>query len=214
MGYCTVQTTSETEIVIQRSRFIGRCFPVQEEAQALKLLDEICRRHWDARHNCYAYAIGERGEIARYSDDGEPGGTAGQPMMNVLKKQGLSNVLCVVTRYFGGILLGTGGLVRAYTQSASQAVQAAGIVRMEQCREFSLDIPYPLWGPMESALRSKAQLEGITYAEQVSLCAFVELEQEQGFAAWVVEKSDGRVKPVAKEAVYRPFSPLQDPPLG
>ncbi len=205
MSYRTVKTASEIEIVIQKSRFIGRCFPVQEEAQALQLLADICRRHWDARHNCYAYSLGERGAIARYSDDGEPGGTAGQPMMQVLAHQQLTDVLCVVTRYFGGVLLGTGGLVRAYSQAASEAVRAAGIVRMERCTVCSLAIPYQLWGVMENLLRSHAMIDGVDYAEQVSVRACVPVEQVQAFVDLAVQKSDGRVRPVPGEICYRQF---------
>ena len=111
--YKSVKQCSEAEYTVNRSRFIGRCFPVESEEAALCLLGDIRKKHWDATHNCFAYRIGENA-AARFSDDGEPGGTAGKPIMDVLTGRGLTNVLCVVTRYFGGIKLGTGGLVRAY----------------------------------------------------------------------------------------------------
>ena len=113
--YKSVKQCSEAEYTVNRSRFIGRCFPVDSEEAALCLLSDIRKRHWDATHNCFAYRIGETAAAARFSDDGEPGGTAGKPIMDVLTGKGLTNVLCVVTRYFGGILLGAGGLVRAYS---------------------------------------------------------------------------------------------------
>ena len=118
--YKSVKQCSEAEYTVNRSRFIGRCFPVESEEAALCLLGDIRKKHWDATHNCFAYRIGENA-AARFSDDGEPGGTAGKPIMDVLTGRGLTNVLCVVTRYFGGILLGAGGLVRAYSKSAVAA---------------------------------------------------------------------------------------------
>ena len=125
--YKSVKQRSEAEYTVNRSRFIGRCFPVDSEEAALCLLGDIRKKHWDATHNCFAYRIGDNA-AARFSDDGEPGGTAGKPIMDVLTGRGLTNVLCVVTRYFGGILLGAGGLVRAYSKSAAEAVAKAGVV--------------------------------------------------------------------------------------
>ena len=122
--YKTARAASETEFTVNKSRFIGRCFPVSSEEEALARLDEIRKLHHDATHNCWAYNL--RGGIMRFSDDGEPGGTAGMPMLQVLQRENLHNVVCVVTRYFGGILLGAGGLVRAYTKGAKIAVDAAG----------------------------------------------------------------------------------------
>ena len=129
-GFRTVKAPSSVELVINRSRFIGQCFPISSEEEALDKLSELRKQYWDATHNCYAYSVGEKGEIARFSNDGEPGGTAGMPMMDALRGAGVTNVLCVVTRYFGGVLLGTGGLVRAYSRSCAEAIRAAGVVRM------------------------------------------------------------------------------------
>ena len=115
---------SETELVEKRSRFLGHVWPVESEEEARARIEEIRKKHYDARHHCWCYRIREGG-VERYSDDGEPQGTAGQPMLNVFQREGVTNVCCVVTRYFGGILLGAGGLVRAYTQSAKDALDAA-----------------------------------------------------------------------------------------
>ena len=112
---------SETELVEKRSRFLGHVWPVESEGEARARIEEIRKKHYDARHHCWCYRIREGG-VERYSDDGEPQGTAGQPMLNVFQREGVTNVCCVVTRYFGGILLGAGGLVRAYTQSAKDAL--------------------------------------------------------------------------------------------
>lgn len=114
----------EDEFIEKKSRFIGRVWPVETEEEALSRIQQMKKQHYDATHNCWAYII--HGGAVRFSDDGEPGGTAGMPMLQVLQREGIHNVVCVVTRYFGGILLGAGGLVRAYTKSAKIAVDAAG----------------------------------------------------------------------------------------
>ena len=116
----------ESEFVEKRSRFISHIWRVESEAEARACIEEMKKKYYDARHNCWCYLLKE-GNVVRYSDDGEPQGTAGQPMLNVFQREGVENVVCVVTRYFGGILLGAGGLVRAYTQSAKDALDAAGI---------------------------------------------------------------------------------------
>lgn len=114
----------EDEFIEKKSRFIGRVWPVETEEEALSKIQQMKKQHYDATHNCWAYII--HGGAVRFSDDGEPGGTAGMPMLQVLQREGLHNIVCVVTRYFGGILLGAGGLVRAYTKGAKIAVDAAG----------------------------------------------------------------------------------------
>ncbi len=153
----------EGEFVEKKSRFIGRLWPVETEAEALEKIQEMKKKHYDATqemkkkhydatHNCWAYVI-QDGPV-RFSDDGEPGGTAGMPMLQVLQREGLSNVVCVVTRYFGGILLGAGGLVRAYTKGAKIAVDAAGKSMKRVWTVLYLPCPYPFdtlaafcWGP-------------------------------------------------------------------
>ena len=117
---------AETELVEKRSRFLGQVFPVESEKEARARIEAVRKRHYDARHNCWCYRL-RAGGAERCSDDGEPQGTAGQPMLGVFQREGVENVCCVVTRYFGGVLLGAGGLVRAYTQSAKDALDAAGI---------------------------------------------------------------------------------------
>ena len=129
-GYRTICQPGEVEHIIKKSRFIGAAYPVQTVEEALSLLETIRKRYWDATHNCYAYIIGENGEQKRFSDDGEPQGTAGMPMLDVLQKKDVTNLLVVVTRYFGGTLLGAGGLVRAYAGAAGAAVDAAGVTVM------------------------------------------------------------------------------------
>ena len=129
-AYLTPAGEGSSEYVEKKSRFLGRVFAVSSEDEARALLEAVKREHYDARHNCWCYIL--RGGAKRYSDDGEPQGTAGQPMLNVFEREGIENVLCVVTRYFGGILLGTGGLVRAYTAAAKDALLDAGVNEMRQ----------------------------------------------------------------------------------
>ena len=141
--YRTLRQFASDEFIINKSRFIGYAAPCETEAEALAFLQSIRTKHKDATHNCYAYIIGQNAGIMRYSDDGEPGGTAGLPMMEVLKHQGVVNCCCVVTRYFGGVLLGTGGLVRAYTQSTQAGVDAAQLVVVSRCVDLRIRIAYP-----------------------------------------------------------------------
>lgn len=204
-GYRTVAQVSETEYIVQKSRFIGHCYPVQSEEEALEILERIRKRYWDARHNCYAYCIGENSEIARFSDDGEPSGTAGLPMIEVIKKSGLTNLLCIVTRYFGGILLGAGGLVRAYTRSTADAIREAGCLVLRPCVQFDITVPYTLWGKAEPICREFAMIEDIQYLEVVQVVAAVPEDRCDAFLKSLTDRTDGRITPVAKDTVLRAF---------
>ncbi len=204
-AYRTVQQQACLEIVINKSRFIGYCFPVSEEGEAQQRLEEIRKQHWDATHNCFAYSIGERGSIARYSDDGEPGGTAGLPMMEVLRQKNVTNVLCVVTRYFGGVLLGAGGLVRAYSRAASEAVEAAGIVSMRPCICYKVVLDYSRWGVLEGLLRSQGNLQDVEFTDCITAAVMIEAERAEAFEKLVTERTDGRVCPQAVGEAYGVF---------
>ena len=153
-SYLTLRKAGWDELIINKSRFIGYASPVASEAEALAFLQEIRTRHRDASHNCYAYTVGKNMGIMRYSDDGEPSGTAGLPMMEVIKKENVRNCCCVVTRYFGGVLLGAGGLLRAYTQGASAALKAAGIVEMVRTVSLLCEVSYSLWDRVQHQLQS------------------------------------------------------------
>ena len=139
---------SETEFSEKRSRFIGHVWHVETEEEAREKIAEMKAKYYDARHNCWCYLIREGG-ITRYSDDGEPQGTAGQPMLEVFRREGVENVCCVVTRYFGGILLGTGGLLRAYTKSAKDTLTAAGVAVVRQWADTVIECPYNLFERMK-----------------------------------------------------------------
>ena len=193
--YKSVKQGSEAEYTVNRSRFIGRCFPVESEEAALCLLGDIRKKHRDATHNCFAYRIGENA-AARFSDDGEPGGTAGKPIMDVLTGRGLTNVLCVVTRYFGGILLGAGGLVRAYSKSAADAVTKAGMVSYLPGTILDIPMDYSRYGALEGFIRANAEVRNVAFAQNVVVTAAVEDTNLLKFMKEVTERSDGRCTPV------------------
>ena len=193
--YKSVKQCSEAEYTVNRSRFIGRCFPVDSEEAALCLLGDIRKKHWDATHNCFAYRIGENA-AARFSDDGEPGGTAGKPIMDVLTGRELTNVLCVVTRYFGGILLGAGGLVRAYSKSAADAVTKAGMVSYLPGTILDIPMDYSRYGALEGFIRANAEIRNVAFAQNVVVTVAVEDTSLLKFMKEVTERSDGRCTPV------------------
>ena len=195
--YRTLRQFASDEFIINKSRFIGYAAPCETEAEALAFLQSIRTKHKDATHNCYAYIIGQNAGIMRYSDDGEPGGTAGLPMMEVLKHQGVVNCCCVVTRYFGGTLLGPGGLVRAYTtatQAAVAAAQEAGqIVEMTSVVPVDVRVAYPQY---EQVLRlaqdSGAKVSDTDYADAVTLHLVFKAGEQEPFCAKMRELMAGR----------------------
>ena len=151
MGYITIKDFAEASFTEKHSEFIGYVKPVKTNDEAVEFINEIRARHRKATHNVYAYILRD-GNISRYSDDGEPQGTAGIPVLEVLKKRGLTDICCVVTRYFGGILLGGGGLVRAYSHSASLAVNCAQIMDMQECYRVFINSDYSLYGKINYVL--------------------------------------------------------------
>lgn len=177
MGYKTVLKTSETEFVERKSTFIGACKRVFSEEEARNFIDEIKSKYRDARHHVYAYTVGENMNIQRYSDDGEPQGTGGIPMLEVIKKNDLRNVCVVVTRYFGGILLGAGGLTRAYVRGASDAIKEAGIVERVSGHEVRVQMDYDLLGKVQYYLKEQQiETEEIEYTSEVSIKVYLEEE--------------------------------------
>ncbi|MGI6168426.1 MAG: IMPACT family protein [Christensenellales bacterium] len=202
-NYITLRQYGESECIINRSRFIGRAFPVQSQEQALAHHAALRKQHHDATHNCYAYRIGEIGNIARFSDDGEPQGTAGLPIMDVLHSKGATFALVVVTRYFGGVLLGANGLVRAYSRAASKAVEAAGLLSMRRCLSLSLQFGYERLGRIQSFLQSGWDHEPPLYTHQVSVRVFVPLEKVQEFRQHLADLSAGTIVPVEEGEVWR-----------
>ena len=148
--YKTITNISEIELIEKKSKFIGRCFPLSTENEALTILDRIRKENWNATHNCFAYIL--RSGEARYSDDGEPSGTAGMPIIETMKHMGITNALVIVTRFFGGILLGTGGLVRAYTKGAKVGIDAAKVIEKVMYKEVRIKIDYTLLGKVQNEI--------------------------------------------------------------
>lgn len=203
-SYITVKSSAAAEITEKRSRFIASVKPVSTEDEALEFLNGLKQKYWNATHNVYAYII-EGNNIMRYSDDGEPGGTAGLPVLEILKKEGLTNIIVVVTRYFGGVLLGTGGLVHAYSKSAKAGVEAAEIIEMVLCRRIDIDIDYTLLGKLQNELSKQ---DGIIcgeaeYTDRVKLPVFVPEGRVDGFCAMITDKLNGQVQLVQGDIGYR-----------
>ena len=198
---------SESELTEKRSRFIGRVWPVESEEEARALIEATRKRHYDARHNCWCYRLREG--VERYSDDGEPQGTAGQPMLGVFQKEGVTNVVCVVTRYFGGVLLGAGGLVRAYTQSAKDALDAAGRSVVRRWVDVRVPCPYHLFERMKLEVENAGGVLGeVEYGAQVLLHALLPGERAEDFTARIVEVTAGGITPAAGSEIFRAV-PLQ-----
>lgn len=192
-SYKTVERQGSAEIVIKKSRFIGHARPVATEEEALRFIAEIKKEHHSATHNCSAYIIGERDEWQKQSDDGEPGGTAGKPILEVIKHQELKNVAVVVTRYFGGILLGAGGLIRAYTDGAVVGLAAAKPVRQVLHQDVYLEIDYTWLGKVEHELRGRGTLLGETlFADKVTLHCQPLSSEADAFAAWLTDITSGQ----------------------
>ena len=181
----------EAELIEKRSRFIGRVFPVSTEEEALAHLKSVREQHADANHNVYAYII-KNGNLMRYSDAGEPQGTAGQPVLNVFVKERIENVLCVVTRYFGGTLLGSGGLVRAYAAAAKLALDAAGISEVRNWQRLRLVCAYPQYERLQKAATDQgAVIESTDFAADVTLTLLVPEANAAVFVAHMVDASAG-----------------------
>ena len=184
----------EAELVEKRSRFIGQVWRVDSESEARARIEEVRRQHYDARHHCWCYRIREEG-VERYSDDGEPQGTAGQPMLNVFQRENVTNVVCVVTRYFGGILLGAGGLVRAYTQSAKDALDRAGISVVRRWVALEVPCAYAQFESMRrEVLTFGGVVEQVDYAADVLLSVLIPEERSAAFSAHILDVSAGTVE--------------------
>lgn len=194
----------EDEFVEKKSRFIGRVWPVETEEEALERIAQMKKQHYDATHNCWAYVI--RDGAVRFSDDGEPGGTAGMPMVQVLQKEQLFNIVCVVTRYFGGTLLGAGGLVRAYTKGAKIAIDAAGKSMKRVWSVIYLPCPYNYY---ERVKLEVAAFEGIIrdtqFGAEVELELLVARDQAQPFLDRIVDMTAGQVEGMETGQEYRAF---------
>lgn len=194
-SYFTIQADGESEIEIKKSRFICSLKRVFTEEEAKAFIAERKKEHWKANHNCSAFILGDRSEIQRSSDDGEPSGTAGIPMLEVLKKKELINVVAVVTRYFGGTKLGAGGLIRAYSHSVSHGLEAVGLVEGKLQQELTVTISYPNLGKLQNFLEtSPYTLKDTLYGEAIQLVCLVDEAATETFIAEVVDRLNGQVE--------------------
>lgn len=190
--YKTVAERSSDEYIIKKSRFIGYVCPAKTQEEALAFIAEISKKHWDATHNVYAYILRDGG-VKRFSDDGEPQGTAGIPVLDVIEKSGVTDCAVVVTRYFGGIMLGAGGLVRAYSHSASIALQAGGIITRALCAKLKVTCDYYFYGKLSSLVpESGGVIEDTLFEDNVTLLFRLPLELLDSFNAKLIDVSNGR----------------------
>ena len=191
-SYKTIRKAAEAQFVEKHSRFIGYIAPVTTAEEANEFIAAIKTKHWDATHNVPAYILRE-GNFKRYSDDGEPQGTAGVPVLSALEKAGLTDCVCVVTRYFGGTLLGTGGLVRAYSHAASLAVEAGGTVTRALCRKMRIKCDYGFYGRLSPMiLEAGGVIENTLFEDSVIIDFYIESSLAEKLNADIVEQSNGR----------------------
>ncbi|APQ58506.1 IMPACT family member YigZ [Paenibacillus polymyxa] len=201
--YRTVRGAGNKEIVIRKSRFIGHIQPIQTEEEATAFIERIKKEHWNATHNCSAYMIGERDEIQKQSDDGEPSGTAGKPILEVIRNQKLKNVAIVVTRYFGGILLGAGGLIRAYSDGAVAAIEAGDAITRVLHREVFVELDYTWLGKVENELRNRSIRTGETmFTDKVTLTCLPLAGDAESFSNWITDLTQGQSLVSEGEQLY------------
>ena len=209
--YKTLRQEAADEVIINKSRFIGYACPCETEEEALAFLNKIRTKHKDATHNCYAYVIGKNSGIMRYSDDGEPGGTAGLPMMEVLKAQGVVNCCVVVTRYFGGILLGAGGLVRAYTKGAKIAIDAAGKSMKRVWTVLYVPCPYTYYERLKLEVEAfGGVIRKTDFGSEVELEILVAQPKAQAFLDKLTDMTAGTVDALELGQEYRAFPVTQE----
>jgi uncharacterized YigZ family protein len=203
-SYKTVFAYGEDELSINKSRFIGHATPVESEEEAVRFIEKIKKKHWNATHNVPVYIIGEDMMLQRFSDDGEPSGTAGVPVLEMLKKEGMTNICIVMTRYFGGVKLGTGGLVRAYTQTAKAALDAAVVVNKSVYRAMDCEMDYHYHGRVGNYLMECAEIiVGETlFTDKVRVFLFCPPELMDTVESDLIEMTSDHVKIAINEDVY------------
>ncbi len=201
--YRTIARPGSTELVIRKSRFICHVHRAGTDNDARAFIAEIKTRHWDANHNCSAYVVGDRGAIQRTSDDGEPSGTAGVPMLNVLLKRELTDTVAVVTRYFGGIKLGAGGLIRAYGQAVSAAIDDVGVIVRKELSQLAVVAGFEDAGRLENAFRADGrEPDDVEYGEAVTILLTLDPADVPEFEASVAEQTSGRATVETRRTVH------------
>ncbi len=200
--YYTTEKENQDEFVEKHSRFIGYCKPISCEQEALDFINEKRKKHYDATHNVYAYSLKDD-FIKRYSDDGEPQGTAGVPVLDVLNKNQVVNTVIVVTRYFGGIMLGAGGLVRAYSKGASIALESAGIIRMEKCFSCTITMSYDRYGKLSGLIpECGGVVDNSDFLENVVLTFHIPVAQLPFFNKKLADATNGQIEAVVVKEDY------------
>lgn len=183
-----------SEIVVKKSKFIATFAPVKSNEEAIEFIEQMKKKYWNATHNCYAYVIGEDMQLQRYSDDGEPQGTAGKPMLDVLLSQNIHDIVVVVTRYFGGTLLGTGGLVRAYSQAVAEGLDQVVVIEKLEGEEIIIESDYNALGKVEYFLASKGiPKETVDYAEVVRIGLFITSEELELITKELFDLTNGKI---------------------
>lgn len=201
--YRTIKEDNQHKVEIKKSRFICFLKRIETEEEAKAFVQQIKKEHWKANHNCSAFVLGDHHEIQRSSDDGEPSGTAGVPMLEVLKKNDLINVCAVVTRYFGGTKLGAGGLIRAYSGSVAQAIVHTGIVEGRLQQEVFVQLDYSNWGKMENFIASEnLAVKDTQFTDRVVVTCMVDENQVDDFEAQVTDLLNGQVSFTTGEVTY------------
>ncbi|KAA2261692.1 YigZ family protein [Solihabitans fulvus] len=191
--YHVVACQGTHEIEIKKSRFLCSLGRAEDERAAEEFIAAVRKAHWNATHNCTAYRIGPGGQAQKTNDDGEPGGTAGVPMLEVLRRREVTDTVAVVTRHFGGVMLGAGGLIRAYSRAVAEAIDAVGLVRRVPFRAMTVTVGHAEAGRLEHALHGSPYLLGeISYAERVTVLVHVPIGEVDAFAHWIAEQSNGR----------------------
>lgn len=192
-NYLTVKCEGQHEIVIEKSRFIAHIARATTEEEAQEFIQKIKKEHNSATHNCSAYLIGETDNIQKANDDGEPSGTAGVPILEVLKKRQLKDTVAVVTRYFGGIKLGAGGLIRAYGKSVSEGLNHIGVVERQLQQIVHITVDYTLLGKMENELRNSVYpIKEMNYMEKVEIQMYVPIKEKEIFKEWIIDLSNAQ----------------------
>ena len=203
LPYKIIKTGGQGEIVEKKSRFIATVLPVSTEEEAVVFIESMKKKYWDARHNCSAFVIGSRNEISRCSDDGEPSGTAGRPMLEVLLGEEVHNVAVVVTRYFGGVLLGTGGLVRAYTKAVQEGLSASKVITLKYGTRVFIETDYNGVGKLQYILgKSGVTIEDSIYTDKVVLQVFLLQEQKEKIIKEIIEATAAKCQIEEVESCY------------
>lgn len=208
-NYITIKQKGTNELTVSKSKFIAHCSRASNEEDALVFIQKIKKEHASATHNCSAYLIGEHNQLQKANDDGEPSGTAGVPILEVLKKQGLQDVVVVITRYYGGIKLGAGGLVRAYGKATTLGIAAAGVVERRLHERIKVSVDYTLLGKLENEIRNSSYiLHHINYTDHVEFIVDVDQTAIDFFTEWVTNVTSGQVKLTTEKKHFIDFEQL------